>query len=128
MLAFLAAVAPLVASLYVVASVLAEHSRATHTARVVARVEGLLAARRDALDISELGGAEYDRRKAVVNGQREMLLRANGVDPTFGTHTAVRRLIMPRPVSAIEIRRQWALLVGAAAGVVLLALDAIRTL
>lgn len=120
MLTILAAVIPIVASLYVASSMLLEYAHRDHTARVFARVSAREAAERELVPV---GHPDFNRLTAEIIARRMMLLEANGVDPKTGTWDAWDETSKPQPMPRIELRRQWALLFGSAAGVVLLAMD-----
>lgn len=128
MLAFLAAVIPIVGSLYVAGSYLAEQVRLRHELRVRYRVaevandhyERVLREQAEGLRDSDISlpGRELDR-------VTRMLLEANGLGESRPTYTdASVRLAMSGSVqSRTEVRRQWALLASSAVGLVLLAID-----
>lgn len=124
MLAVLAAVVPIVTSIYAAGSVLVEHAARGHEARVYARVDRWYRDSCAALDHERLGVEVFNRLSTQLNERRGMLLAANGLDPTTGTYTHMDRLVVPEARPPAELRRQWALLFGSVVGIVLLALDA----
>ncbi|MGW9345572.1 hypothetical protein ACWGR3_28885 [Streptomyces albidoflavus] len=123
MLAILAAVVPITASLYVAGSMLAEYAERDHTARVAARVWARYNSERAQLE--DLPPRELAPRNKAITERRMRLLELNGVDPWVGTLRRMGGDAQPQPMPRVEIRRQWVLLLGSAAGVVLLALDAL---
>lgn len=120
-LAIAAAVVPIIASLYVAGSMLAEYRRRAHDARVWARVSAREAAEREALP--DRHDPHWSRLSKEITARRMMLLEANGVDRWLGTMKAYNDANRPQAPATRELRRQWALLWGSAAGVLLLALD-----
>lgn len=85
MLAFFAALVPIVASLDLGISFLAQCSRQAHDSRVFARVDAWHEEQSGMLDIALLGAAEWERQQNALRDRRALLLRANEVDPTVGT-------------------------------------------
>lgn len=123
MLSFIAAAVPTVGGLYVAWSMLIEYTRAAHVARVFTRIEERYNADRAKLDVKELGGAEYDRRVKALSETRRALMAQSGLDPFMGTRAALDASVRPQPPRAVDLRRQWTLLVTATAGVILVAID-----
>lgn len=124
MLAFLAAAVPIAASLYAGVSFLAELEHQRFVVRVFDRIDAWYTPRRESLG-ELLNDPEHTARAGrlitELNARKAMLLEYNGVDPTLGTYTYMDSLARPAGVSLSELRRQWALLIGSAVGVVLLA-------
>lgn len=125
MLAYLAAIVPIVASLYVCLSALGEYARQDHAARVFERLEEWKSSETGKLYDAGLSDEEIVARQHRISERRRMLLEYNGVDPDAGAAGMFNRMADPRPAPRADVRRQWVLLIGSAAGVVLLALDAI---
>lgn len=125
MLAYLAAIVPIVASLYVCLSALGEYARQDHAARVFARLERWQSAEVGKLYDAGLSDQEITVRRSRIGDRRRMLLELNGVDPDAGTVAIFNRMADPRPAPRSDVRRQWVLLIGSTAGVILLAVDAI---
>ncbi len=123
MLAFFAALVPIVASLYVGVSFLAQYSRQAHDFRVYTRVDVWHDEQSSTLDTAQLGTAERERQRNALRDRRALLLRANEVDPAIGTLAHFGRMATPTGPAAVDVRRQWALLAGSSIGVVLLAID-----
>lgn len=126
MLALLAAVVPIVASIYAAGSLLVEHAQRSHEARCYDRVDARIRDQQRALEAERptLDVHVFNRRSNEILERRKLLLEVNGLNPSTGTWGAMRRVGAPEGFSAAEVRRQWALLLGSIAGVVLLALDA----
>jgi hypothetical protein len=126
MLAYLAAIVPIIASIYAAGSLLVEQTRRSHEARAYARIDAFIKARRAELEDERQGlhVLEFNRRSMQLNERRGILLEASGIDPTTGTHGHVNRILAPTAFPGSEVRRQWVLLLGSIAGVSLLALDA----
>lgn len=133
MFAFLAAVVPILGSLYVGTSFLIEQQRLAHELRVRVRILPLVderhrlnmdRARRD----TSLGASDTDELLAERAAFQRMMLQANGITGRgktlgdFDLEHAMSRPVLP----AVERRRQWVLLLSSALGLALLALDAYR--
>lgn len=120
MLAFFAALVPVLASLYVAGGTMRDHFAQAHVARVSARIwaryEAEVAAVAD-------GDPDVATKFKAATERRMMLLESNGVDPWVGTVRALNASVMPPLPSTVELRRQWVLLVSAVVGVVLLAIE-----
>jgi hypothetical protein len=123
MLAVLAAVIPIGASLYVAISVLVEFAARAHTSRVFARVWDRHNEERARLSQSD---PAFNRKAQEIKSRRMMLLEANGLDPMLGTIAEFNKSAVPQPPPTLELRRQWVLIIGSVIGVVLLALDALN--
>lgn len=131
MLALLAAVVPIIGSLYAGLSFLLEqnHLRWEHRTRmrinelVESRSEGA-AARADARNLRTKGA---ETEIGEMERLRKLLERANGLPDTDTSFRAVdlRFSLSGTAASPGEVRRQATLLLTAAVGVVLLALDII---
>lgn len=126
MLAFFAAVVPIVASIYAAGSLLAEQAQQAHDARSYARVDEFIKERRRALEAERptLDVHVFNRLSTQLNERRALLLRYNGINPATGTYGHMNRIMAPAAFPSTEVRRQWALLLGSVIGVVLLAIDA----
>jgi len=126
MLALLAAIVPIIASIYAAGSLLIEHAQRSQDARSYDRVDNLVKAQRRALEAERpsLDVDEFNRRSTQLNDRRALLLKANGINPATGTYGHMNRIMAPTAFSTAELRRQWALLLGSVIGVVLLAIDA----
>lgn len=129
MLSLLAAVIPVLGSLYVAGSVLVEHAGLAHERRVRERVQALVeshAAGIEARAKPKDGAPAYMVAMEERNEFERRMLAHNGIvrpRPTFGEFDI--RIAMSRDVlSSLERRRQWVLILSAVAGVVLLAIDA----
>tara|TARA_B100000519_G_scaffold161361_2_gene143672 strand:- start:25048 stop:25449 length:402 start_codon:yes stop_codon:yes gene_type:complete len=124
MLAVLAAVVPILASTYVAGSVLLEHARAAHVARVYPRVWGRYNAELADLKAEmSMHDPRWNARSQALTARRMRLLEANGIDPYVGTMKAMSDSAVPQAPSAIDQRRQWVLLFGSLVGVFFLALS-----
>jgi hypothetical protein len=123
MLSFIAAAVPTAGGLYVAWSMLIEYTKASHAARVFERIEARYNSDRSKLDAKELGGAEYDRRVKALGETRRNLMSQSGLDPLMGTRKALSASGRPQPPRAVDLRRQWVLLLASTAGVVLVAID-----
>ncbi|GAA1161928.1 hypothetical protein F6W69_06345 [Microbacterium oxydans] len=134
MLALLAAIVPIVASIYAGLSFMAEVADQARIVRAYERVEAWYRPRYSALmaearDPERHGGADLImRRTNELNARRGMLLGYNGINPSTNTCGHLNRLMTPAAAPRGEVRRQWAILFGAIAGVILLALDALTEL
>lgn len=126
MLAFLAAVVPIVASIYAAGSLLGEQVQRADEARAYARVDGWYRAERRALEArrESLDVLVFNRLSNDLNERRGLLLQANGINPATGTYGHMDRIMAPTAFPPTEVRRQWALLLGSIIGVILLAADA----
>jgi hypothetical protein len=126
MLAYLAAIVPIVASIYAAGSLLVEHAQRSHDARSYDRIDALIRAQQRALEAERptLEVHVFNRRSVQILERRALLLRLSGLDAATGTWGAVRRIGAPEGFSTTEVRRQWALLLGSIAGIALLAFDA----
>lgn len=129
MLAFLAAVVPIVGSLYVGCSFLVQQHALVHEQRVRVRIKPMVEARyeRDrARAAARSGLLPYDDLMEDRARFERLLLEANGIYSTgmtwddFDLHHSMSGTVLPRA----ERRRQWVLLASSAVGLVLLALDA----
>lgn len=120
MLAILAALVPVLASLWVAGGTLVDHARQAHEARVAARVWGQYT--RDVEAIAD-GTPNLGDRMRELTERRMRLLEASGLDPWVGTVRNLNESVMPKPPSVKELRRQWVLIIGAIAGVVLVAMQ-----
>ncbi|MFJ4225897.1 hypothetical protein [Microbacterium sp. NPDC089695] len=125
MLVYVAAVAPIVASLYVCFSALTEYARQDHTARVYRRLEQWQHAETGKLYEGDLSNEEIAKQQNGLNERRAMLLEQSGIDPDLGTWNMFDRSFDPEPVRRVDVRRQWVLLWGSVIGVLALALDAL---
>lgn len=123
MLSFLAATVPIAGALYVAFSMLIEYARGAHATRSYDRIDDWYSPRLEALDMAVLGPVEYGRQRSSLDDQRATLLKANGLDATLGTIEASNRAQRPQPPRAVDIRRQWSLLLTSTAGVILVAID-----
>lgn len=121
-LAFLAAIIPIVASLYATGSLLLEHARAAHDARAYARISQRFGDEMDKLN--GLDSQTYIRGAEDARDRRNKLMEANGLDPRIGTAAHFNASQSPTAPNRLELRRQWALLIGSVVGIVLLAVDA----
>lgn len=128
MLAFFAALFPIVASLYVGVTFLVQYSRQAHDFRVYTRVDVWHDEQSNMLDTAQLGTAERERQRNALRDRRALLLSANEVDPAIGTLAHFGRMATPTGPAAVDVRRQWALLAGSSIGVVLLAIDQLNQL
>ena len=129
MLAFLAAVIPIVGSLYVGCSFLMQQNALVHERKVRVRIGPPVKARyerdraRNASSAVPLPVDSMMRERARFE---RLLLEANGVYgrgmtwDDFDLHHAMSGTVLPRA----ERRRQWVLLVSSAAGLILISLDA----
>lgn len=127
MLAYLAAIAPIVASVYACVSFIAELEQQRHVVRVFDRIDAWYRPQREALGELLTQPGELRRAERLIselNDRKAMILGYNGVDAKLGTRAYMNTMARPTAVSLSELRRQWALLVGSVAGVFLLALDA----
>jgi len=133
-LAFFASLVPTLTSLAAAAWFLVDQSRYAHEHRVRSRVESGIDEhmRRDSQDRQEvlsrigLPDAKDRQRDADERGRyRAMLLRANGVTTRATKHVEHQvNVTMSGPVlTRAELVRQWLVLGGAVAGVLLLALS-----
>lgn len=122
MLAFMAAVVPIVASLYATGSLILEHSRAAHTARSYARISERYGDEMEKLN--GLSTLDYNQGAEEARSRRIKLMEANGLDPSIGTASHFNASQSPSAPKDVELRRQWALLLGSVVGIVLLAVDA----
>lgn len=125
MLAYIAAIVPIVASLYVCLSALTEYARQDHAARVYTRVDRWQSAETGKILDADLSDEEIAALQNRLNERRAMLLAHNGVDPTRGTWDMFDRMSDPAPARRVDVRRQWVLLWGSAIGVLALAVDAL---
>ena len=120
MLAFLGALIPVLASLYVGIGTLIDLSTQSHKARAARRVwaqyEKECAAVQDGDPRVEEKFREYGER-------RMRLLEVNGLDPMIGTINALSESQMPAAPSKKEFHRQWVLIFGAVAGVILVGIE-----
>ena len=132
MLAFLAAVVPIIGALYVGTSFLVEQQRLAHEKRVRLRIRRLVDERhRSNIErarlLSSLAAVDMDALMRERAAFERMLLEANGVTArgkTWGDwdlEQAMSRPVLP----AVERRRQWVLLLSSALGLALLAIDAL---
>lgn len=134
-LAFLAALVPIIGSLYAGGSFLAEHARAARERSVRKHVQRLVDERIPAAEERAVawlkrnpGQRSYGPYPELQEYER-MLLAAHGIegeDPTRGD-VDVSLAMSSWGTSPRELRRQAVLLATATAGVVLLAMDAIAT-
>ncbi len=120
MLAFFAALVPVLASLYVAGGTMRDHFAQAHAARVSARIWARYEAEVAAV---EDGDPAVSAKFQAATERRMMLLESNGVDPWVGTVRALNASAMPPMPSTVELRRQWVLLASAVVGVVLLAIE-----
>ena len=116
MLAFLGALIPVLASLYVGIGTLVDLSAAAHKARVVKRVWARFKEERAQIDDKD---PELGAKVKRLTDQRMRLLEANGLDPMIGTIRAFSESVLPAAPLLKEFRRQWVLIFGAVVGVVL---------
>lgn len=127
MIAFFAALIPIVGSLYAAGTFLAEQARLAHERRVreriAPRVRAEHARQLERAKAKEIG---FDEIGLVPNELERRLLSLNGIEhrrPTFGDVDISVTMSAPL-LPASERRRQWVLLISATAGAVLLAVDA----
>lgn len=120
MLAFFAALVPVLASLYVAGGTMRDHFSQAHIARSSARIWERYEAEVAAVEDGDPNAAA---KFEAATARRMMLLESNGVDPWVGTARALNASVMPSMPSTIELRRQWVLLASAVVGVVLLAIE-----
>lgn len=129
---FFAALVPILGSLYVAFSFLAEQGRLHHERRVRYRVSALVERRREVAKAIHMpaGSRWTPALRAAVDAEvaafSEQMLRYNGVRPT---RPIIRDLNVAVAMSApalhsSELRRQWTLLVSATVGLVLLVIEA----
>lgn len=129
MLSLLAAVIPVLGSLYVAGSVLVEHSRLAHEQRVRERVQALVeshAAGIEARAKPKDGAPAYMVAMEEQGKFEERMLAHNGIirpRPTFGEFD-IKIAMSGEVLSSRERRRQWVLILSAVVGVVLLGIDA----
>lgn len=131
-LAFLAALVPIIGSLYAGGSFLAEHVRVGRERRIRQHVQRLVDERMPAAEEraeawlkQNPGGRSYGPYPELQEYER-MLLAAHGIEdknPTLGD-VDVSLAMSSWGTSPRELRRQTVLLITATAGVVLLAMDA----
>lgn len=131
MLTFLAAVIPIVGSLYAAVSYLVEQQHRAHERRVRERVARLVYAHyeqfRDEMMAAAKprGPVDWDAIKAEKNRFETKLLAANGFKSgriTLGEDD-LRRTMSGPLVPAVERRRQWVLLLSSATGLVLICVE-----
>lgn len=120
MLAFLGALVPVLASLWVGAGTLRDLSKQSHNARVAERLWAQYNLDRGAIEDTD---PKLGEKNKVLTDRRMWLLEANGVDPMIGTIKALNKSVMPAPPSPKEFHRQWILIFGAVIGVVLVAVQ-----
>ncbi|WP_460002982.1 hypothetical protein [Microbacterium xylanilyticum] len=120
MLAFLGALIPVLASLYVGIGTLVDLSAAAHKARVVKRVWARFKEERAQIDDKD---PELGAKVKRLTDQRMRLLEANGLDPMIGTIRAFSESVLPAAPLLKEFRRQWVLIFGAVVGVVLVGIQ-----
>lgn len=130
MLAFLAAVVPIIGSLYVGCSFLAQQHALVHEQKVRIRIRALVENRYNselARSNARPGPLMYDDALAERNRFERMLLAANGVTGEGNTWNDVdlQNAMSGTVLPPAERRRQWVLLSTSAAGLILLALDAL---
>lgn len=128
MLAFFAAVIPIIGALYVAGSVLVHQLRLDRERKVRLSIipevhrwhSRMLAESRESAEPTD-----YDAISAALNAWHAKVLSFHGIEgigPTAGEHAADLSMSAPR-MPAVERRRQWVLLLSAVVGLVLLALD-----
>ncbi len=133
-LAFLAALIPILGSLYAAGSYSIEHAGRRRERRIREHVKDVAwarepeaTARADARDAREPSAwhSPYDE----IEEFEEKLLQAHGLSKTGVSPREIDlALAMSGPVAtAIELRRQWVAILTAAVGVVLVAVDAMST-
>ncbi len=127
-LAFLAAVVPIIGSLYVGCSFLIQQNALVHEQRVRVRIKPMVEARyeRDKEKAAaRLGVVPFDDLLAERERFERLLLEANGVYGAgmtwddFDLHHSMSGTVLPQA----ERRCQWVLLASSAIGLVLLAID-----
>jgi hypothetical protein len=127
-LAFLAAVVPIIGSLYVAGSYLVEQMRSSNEKRTRYRVAEIANEHYNRIRAEQAEGTRpADISLAGLEQQRvkRMLLAANGLDekgPSY-TDVEIQAAMSGHVRSGVELRRQWVLLLSSAAGLVLLAID-----
>jgi hypothetical protein len=128
-LAVLAAVVPICGSLYAGASFLAQQAELAHEMRVRRRIRPLVQKRHDDALSRMQGVSPSDPAWKRIQQQpydfERRLLEYNGIRhsrPTLGDFDLATTMSGP-VVPPEELKRQWVLLLTAAAGLVLLALD-----
>ena len=130
MLAFLAAIIPIVGSLYVATSYLVEQARLAHEHRARHRIVELVEARRVAVS-EEVERSTRRVHPDYVNAEAMrfalVMLRAYGLPEEQGSYTEndVRSAMSGTLESITDRRRQWVLLLSSMVGLVLLAIDAL---
>ncbi|GGD76478.1 hypothetical protein [Microbacterium murale] len=127
MIAFFAALIPIVGSLYAAGTFLTEQARLAHERRVRERIAPRIWAEHERqMERAKAREIGFDEVSIVPNEFERRLLTWNGIEhprPTYGDmdiNVAMSAPLLP----ASERRRQWVLLVSASAGAVLLAIDA----
>lgn len=129
MLSLLAAVIPVLGSLYVAGSVLVEHAGLAHERRVRERVQALVeshAAGIEARAKPKDGAPAYMVAMDERGKFEERMLAHNGIvrpRPTIGEFD-LKISMSGDLLSSLERRRQWVLILSAVTGVVLIAIDA----
>ncbi|WP_295839825.1 hypothetical protein [uncultured Microbacterium sp.] len=130
MLAYLAAVVPIIGSLYVGCSFLIQQHALVHEQRVRIRIQPMVEARyeRDKKRAAaRLGVVPFDDLLIERARFERLLLEANGVHGAgmtwddFDLQHSMSGTVLPQA----ERRRQWVLLASSAVGLVLLAVDAL---
>lgn len=122
MLAILAALVPVLASLYVAGCTMRDHFAQAHKARAAERVWAQFNAARAEIADSD---PKLGEKVSALTDTRMKLLEANGVDPMVGTVKALNASVMPASPPLVELRRQWILLLASVASLILLAVDAL---
>lgn len=120
MLAFFGALIPVLASLYVGIGTLVDLSSQSHRARAARRVWAQYEAGVAAV---EDGDPRVQEKYKELTERRMHLLEANGLDPWLGTVKALNESVMPAAPSMKEFHRQWVLIFGAVAGVILVGIE-----
>lgn len=121
---FLAALVPIITSIYAACSFIHEQVELEHEERVRYRVEGHVSARAETLDAE--GVPSYsDEGQQHLRAFRDRMLGYNGIETrvvTFRDFNILTSMSGNR-VSTRELTRQWLLIIGSIAGVVFLSLD-----
>lgn len=120
MLAFLGALIPVLASLYVGIGTLVDLSTQSHKSRAARRVWAQY--EKDCAAVQD-GDPRVEEKLREYSERRMRLLEANGLDPMIGTINALTESQMPAAPSMKEFHRQWVLIFGAVAGVILVGIE-----
>ncbi|MDT0117790.1 hypothetical protein Q9R20_12415 [Microbacterium sp. PRF11] len=126
-LGFLAALVPIIGSLWAGGWFIADQVEARREYRVRMRVANMVEERMQRSYELPSGSPEHHRAQRNAREFGEMMLRVHGVSLSEASYTSMEvEAAMTHPVeSASELRRQWLVLGSAVAGLVFLALDLI---